>query len=381
MSQDFVNTGNSAKPGMSNGLENDYIANISRLSSSIISSLSAGVVAFDRDLKVLHANEQAWKMIDHSDSIDKSLAIGTDSNTWGQWSRILKSTVESGKNGEFQEVRYGLKGSEKLLDIVCAPLKDLDSGRLIGGTIVIRDVTEKANSDYQLSESERLAAIGKVAGKVAHELNNPMDGILRYISLASRIIDKGDSEKAVQYLEQSRIGLMRMVQIIGELLDFSRSTHYAFEYATVDKIASDALKAMESARGKTDITVINDCDHSIGAVKVMSLFQIFCNLIKNAVDAMGQKGKLRITIRCPEDTVSIEFRDSGPGLEKGQEKKIFEPFYTTKSYGKGTGLGLSICKDIIEKYGGTIVADNAENGGAVFTVQLPLSKQVVPQSE
>ena len=360
---------------------NTYKPSLSGLGESIISSLSVGVVAFDRKLKVIQANKKASKLIEINDYVDRSLASGTDSNIWNDWSAILKSTIESGQEGDFEAVKYRLEGVEKLLDLICTPLKDPETGKVIGGTIVIRDVTDKSNTEYQLSQSERLAAIGKVTGKVAHELNNPMDGILRYINLASRIIDKGDYEKASEYLDQGRAGLMRMVQIIAELLEFSRSTHYALEYATVDKIAAEAIKAMESSRGQVDISVIHDCKHTIGPVRMMSLFQIFCNLIKNALDAMGGKGKLVISIRCPEETVSIEFRDTGPGLSAGQEDRIFDPFFTTKSHGKGTGLGLSICKDIIEKYSGTITACNAERGGAVFTVQLPLTDQVVLRGE
>lgn len=356
-------------------------SDISGLGESIISSLSIGVVAFDRSLKVIQANKKASKLIEIGDYVDKSLAGGTDSNIWNDWSAILKTTIEDGLEGDFEAVKYRLNGDEKLLDLMCTPLKDPETGKVIGGTIIIRDVTDRANSEYQLSESERLAAIGKVTGKVAHELNNPMDGILRYISLASRIMDKGDCAKASEYLEQGRAGLMRMVQIIAELLEFSRSTHYALEYATVDKIAAEAIKAMESCRGEVDIRVTNNCGRSIGPVRVMSLFQIFCNLIKNAVDAMDGNGKLDICIRCPKETVSIEFRDTGPGLLVEQKDRIFDPFYTTKSQGKGTGLGLSICKDIIGKYGGTITACNAEQGGAVFTVQLPLSDQVIQQDE
>jgi signal transduction histidine kinase len=79
--------------------------------------------------------------------------------------------------------------------------------------------------------------------------------------------------------------------------------------------------------------------------------------------------------------VHIEFRDTGPGLAQGQAERIFDAFYTTKSHGKGTGLGLSICRDIIEKYGGTITAENVDGAGAVFTVELPLTKKVLQQDQ
>jgi len=353
----------------------------SDLGDSIVSSLSIGIVAFDRQLKIIRANTEAARLIELDDYIDKALAKGTDAQIWGDWKAFLASAFTTDVRGDFGAVKYVRQGQEKMLHIICTPLKDVRRGHVIGGTLVIQNITGRLDSEYRLARTERLAAVGKVAGKVAHELNNPMDGILRYISLASRVIDKGDYDKARQYLRQSRTGLMRMLQITGELLEFSRSTHSALEYAAVEKIAADAVRAMASGAGGVDIRIVRNCRRAVPPVKVMSLFQVFCNLIKNAIDAMEGTGRLVITISCPRDTVIVEFRDSGPGFAPEQAEKLFEPFYTTKANGKGTGLGLSICRDIIEKYGGRITARNAPEGGAVFTVQLPLTAAVVQQSE
>ncbi len=351
------------------------------LGESIISSLSIGVVAYDRHLRIIQANGEAGRLVALGDYVDESLARGTDARIWGNWKEFLQSVFEGDSNGDFGAVKYQYQGPEKVLHIVCTPLKNAGGREVIGGAVIIEDVTDRVDAEHQLAQTERLAAVGKVAGKVAHELNNPMDGILRYINLASRIIDKGDYDKAQEYLRQSRSGLMRMLHIIGELLEFSRSTHSAFEYAPVDKIAADAVRAMVSDSDGVDIQIVHDCERVIPPVTVMSLFQIFCNLIKNALDAMDGRGELVVTISCPDDTVVAEFRDSGCGFDPEEAEKIFEPFYTTKAHGKGTGLGLSICKDITEKYGGRITAENAPDGGGIFTVQLPLTRAVVQQPE
>ena len=111
-------------------------------------------------------------------------------------------------------------------------------------------------------------------------------------------------------------------------------------------------------------------------MKTGNLFQVFCNLIKNAVDAMPDGGELTIKTRLEsDDTVSIEFRDTGQGFPPEHSKMIFEPFFTTKGSGRGTGLGLAICEDIIEKYNGRITAQNAQTGGSIFTVYLPLPEK------
>lgn len=202
-----------------------------------------------------------------------------------------------------------------------------------------------------------------------------MDGILRYVNLAMRMLEGEGMEKPKEYLEQCRGGLMRMVRIIGELLEFSRSTYTVSEYASIGKIVDDAVRAMEARRESVDIEVVGKQSGGGGRFKVGNLFQVFCNLIKNAFDAMAGAGKLTITIARTGDGLQVSFCDTGPGIEAGKNEVLFEPFFTTKKEGRGTGLGLAICKDIIDKYGGTIMAGNAPGGGAVFTVCLPVSSQ------
>ena len=345
------------------------------LGESIIESLCPGIVAFDLDLKIIQANSKARELIDVGECIDQSLAGGTEQNVWGNWTELLKSVISAEQKGDFDAVKYNFKGQKKLLHIVCTPLKKTLTQKAIGGAIVIEDITDKVDIEHQLAQAEKLAAIGKVAGKVAHELNNPMDGILRYVNLALRVIDDGKLDKAKEYIRQSRCGLMRMVQIISELLEFSRSTYSAFESVPVDQVIADAIKSMESSTGQVKISVIRDYSDDSPRVRGSGLFQVFCNLIKNSVDAMDRKGLLKITIRCSDGRLSVEFQDTGPGVLPENTEKIFEPFFTTKSRGRGTGLGLAICKDIIEKYDGMITAENAPEGGSIFTVRLPTAAE------
>ena len=293
---------------------------------------------------------------------------------WGNWTKQLKDSIDSDSKAQFDLVKYSHNDKKGLLSIVCSPLKDTGSARVLGGTAVIEDVTQRVNVEHQLAQAERLASVGKVAGKVAHELNNPIDGILRYINLALRVMDTQDNAKASEYLQHSKQGLMRMVGIISELLEFSRFAHISFEPMAVDLVIDEALRVMESVTGDIQIQVIKDYTGKSPYVKGGNIFQVFCNLIKNASDAMGLAGKLVITIKKVSDGLSIRFLDNGSGFPPEQASRIFEPFFTSKGRGKGTGLGLAICKDIIEKYNGTITAKNAPNGGSVFIVKLPVTQ-------
>ena len=344
------------------------------LGESIFQSLPIGIVAFDSDLKILLANVQAAKLIELCDYIDKSLAKGTDDKIWQGWTQQLTSAISTGKPCRFDDVSYTSDGKTKLLRIACTPLDAAESAKNLGGIIVVEDVTERVNVQRRLANAERLAAVGKHASKVAHELNNPLDGILRYINLAMRIVEQENLVKPKEYLTQCRQGLMRMVQIVSELLEFSRSTYTPLEYAKVEQIVEDAVKTMESRAKAANISIVRNYTFGMPQVRSGNLFQVFCNLAKNALDAMPNGGELRIsTGPAGDDTVMIELRDTGTGFPPERTETIFEPFFTTKEGGKGTGLGLAICRDIVESCHGRITAENAPEGGSIFTVYLPVA--------
>jgi signal transduction histidine kinase len=344
------------------------------LGESILGSLPIGIIAFDSDLKILEANPQAIELIELGNYIDKSLAKGTDDRIWLGWTEQLTSAISTGKPCRFDEVSYTSTDKTKLLRIICAPLEETETAKQIGGIITIEDVTERINIERGLSNTERLAAVGKHASKVAHELNNPLDGILRYINLAMRIVEQENLQKPKEYLTQCRQGLMRMVQIVSELLEFSRSTYTPQEYVKIEQVIEDALKTMESRAEAADISIIRNYTFGLPQVRSGNLFQVFCNLAKNALDAMPKGGELRIsTYLTADDTIAAELRDTGTGFPPDSTDAIFEPFFTTKESGKGTGLGLAICRDIVESYHGRITAQNAPDGGSIFTVYLPVT--------
>lgn len=344
------------------------------LGKSIVQTLPIGVIVFDSDLKIIEANSQAAKLIKLCDFIDESLAKGADNpgEAGPGWNEQLRSVVSAGKTFEFDNINYTLNGKTKLLQIICTPLKNADTARILGGTVILEDITEKVDVQKQLANAEKLATVGKLVSKVAHELNNPMDGILRYINLAMRIIEEKQLEKPKEYLTQCRQGLMRMVQIVSELLEFSRSTYASLEYVELEQIIEDTLRTMDVRAETCNIRVSRNYSRGIPQIKNGNLFQVFCNLVKNAIESMPAGGQLSISTRLAADnTTVVEFRDTGTGLPIEHTDAIFEPFFTTKD--RGTGLGLAICKDIVERYHGRITAENASGGGSIFTVYLPIT--------
>ena len=263
----------------------------------------------------------------------------------------------------------------KLLRIVCTPLDKEKTATNLSGVILVEDMTEIVNIQKQLANAEKLASVGKLASKVAHELNNPLDGILRYINLTMRIVEQENLEKPQEYLKQCRQGLMRMIQIVSELLEFSRSTYAPLEYTAIEQIIEDAIKTIDAKAETSNIKILRNYKPGMPQICSGNLFQVFCNIAKNALDAMPDGGELRISTSLSADNmIIVKFRDTGTGFPLENSEAIFEPFFTTKEMGKGTGLGLAICRDIIEGYNGRITAENAPDGGSIFTVHMPSGK-------
>ncbi len=346
------------------------------LDESITQSLSVGIVAFSNNLRIIETNKAAEELLVESDNIDDALSLGNPDSDWPDWKSQLLSILELGQRCRYESIRYSNGRRNFLLDVVCVPLKDINGEDVIGGTIMLEDVTERVEMEKRLASSERLAAIGKVAGKVAHELNNPMDGILRYINLAQRVIETNEIDKANEYLENCKNGLHRMSKVIDELLEFSRNQDGGEEYRDLNQTVDDAIKTMQPHLELTNTVIEKNYDTTIGKIKCGSLFQVFCNLIKNAADAIDSEGKIVInTIKDDQIGIIVEFIDNGHGIEEKHLKSIFEPFFTTKKHGRGTGLGLSICQDIINKHGGSITAFNNADCGSTFKITLPLSQE------
>jgi len=343
----------------------------SHIAETLIHNLPLGVVVFDAQLKIVDRNPLAQKVLAQGSDIAQVLAAGDSQAVEPPWQQRLSETLNSRETATFENVPYLQSDYLYTLRIICTPLIRQDSQKLSGGVLLIEDDSYKALMQQDLASAERMAAMGKMAARVAHELNNPLDGILRYINLALRVADENQQQQAARYMRQSRKGLLRMVQIISELLEFSRSTYSAFEEADINKIVEDAVKAMEAQATDNQVEIIRHYAPDMPNVRSGNLFQVFCNLIKNAIDAMAQGGQLEVKTSTTEKKTTIQFSDTGIGLNKEAREKLFEPFFTTKETGKGTGLGLAICKDIIERYNGQLYAENRLEGGAIFTVSIP----------
>ncbi len=287
-----------------------------------------------------------------------------------------------------------IAGATSTWDIHLRPLhtateREAESAAPAGFIITLTDVTTIIELERQLAAHERLLSIGRLAAKVAHELNNPLDGILRYLGLARRlVVTEGTAAaegaggppipastgKVAAYLDEARAGLMRMAKIIRELLEFSRRSPGGAEELRVNDVVEQAIRAVSPRADDQGVLIAADFqDRDMPVLPGGRLLQVCLNLLKNALDAMPRGGRMMISTGVVGDEVVLRFADTGPGLP-ADASRIFEPFHTTKPQGEGTGLGLAICKDIVEGMGGGIEASRGEEAGAVFTVRIPRAR-------
>jgi two-component system NtrC family sensor kinase len=209
---------------------------------------------------------------------------------------------------------------------------------------------------------------------VAHEINNPLAGILIYAELLQRELanDAAHRENIEVIINQT----MRCQQIVRRLLDFSRQSLGEQKLFDANDIIHRCVELISHQAFFHDITVIQELDPFLPQIvgDPGQLQQVFSNLLLNAADAMNGQGRITITSRpTPQrDGIILTFTDTGCGIAPEIRDKIFEPFFTTKSPGKGTGLGLSIVYGVIQRHGGTITADSPRGKGTTFTIRMPL---------
>jgi two-component system NtrC family sensor kinase len=227
----------------------------------------------------------------------------------------------------------------------------------------------------QLLQSEKMSAVGQLIAGVAHELNNPLTAILGYAQLLE---SEGLADRAQDYVRKLFKQAQRTHRVVQNLLSFARQRKSQKEQVDLRKVLDETLTLREYDMKVSNITVERDIDANTPNADAdpHQMEQVFLNIINNALDAMmesGSGGKLRVKVYPKDKFVCVEFRDSGPGIQ--DPKRIFDPFYTTKSIGKGTGLGLSICYGIVKEHGGDIIAHNHAEGGAVLEVRVPVAGQ------
>jgi len=239
----------------------------------------------------------------------------------------------------------------------------------------IRIRKELENTQVQLLQAEKMASLGKLAAGVAHQINNPLGGIILFAKL---ILEEYDLvEGAKKDLERILRDADRCRNIVKELLEFTRQTRHLMQPCDLNRALKQTLFLLESQALFQNIEVQEALSETLPMVTsdAQQMNHLFMNIILNAVQAMEGKGVLTLKTEAyrNRNRVCIEISDTGPGIPDDVLPNLFDPFFTTKEEGKGTGLGLSLAYNIVENHGGIIKAQNSPDGGASFLIELPLT--------
>ncbi len=224
----------------------------------------------------------------------------------------------------------------------------------------------------QLAHTEKMAAVGTLAAGVAHEVSNPLAGILGCLENLEE--DPDDEEMRGRYLGLIRDGLQRIERTIQNLLDFSRPRKMTLEPTSINHNLRHVVELAEYQLRKNGIEVVMDLTPEDPPVLAdhFQMEQLFLNLVLNAVQAMPDGGRLTLATRVSRGELVAEILDTGTGIDAAIRDRIFDPFFTTREVGEGTGLGLAVSDSIVRAHGGTIEVESEPGRGTVFRVRLPL---------
>ena len=292
-------------------------------------------------------------------------------------SRHLQETLDMSAKQVYEVEIMSGHGELRSVLVSVAPLMN-DAGGQQGVLGIARDITERKQLEQQVQNSERLASIGQLAAGVAHEINNPLGGILNCLYN----IRKGTltPERAQEYLHFMEDGLQRVQRIVRQLLDFSQQRELELALADLHPILDRVVVLTEHVFVERHAVLKKHYDETLPQLLVdgAMIEQVVMNLVLNAVQSLQQGGYVRLETRRHEDVCEIVVEDNGCGIASKVRPHIFDPFFTTKGTGEGTGLGLSVSLGIVQRHGGEMLVESEEGKGTRFMVRLPLVRSRMP---
>jgi PAS domain S-box-containing protein len=348
-----------------------------RLLANIEHFSADAIIGLDTDRHIISWNQGAYMMFGWTEDeiIGKSTFTIIPDDKRKEADEVLDVVMEKGFVKDLETRRKTKSGLILDVSLTMTAIKD-DTGSIIGFSAIIKDITDQKKMESALVQSERLAATGKLAASIAHEINNPLYGIRSCLNHVLNIEDKNLID--TQFIRLAIKETDRIAELIRNMKTFYMPTEGKVQEIDINEILRDVFafnrKYLEENKVRLEFRE-GACPCVQGVPE--QLKQVFVNLITNAVEAMPQGGFLTVTTEAGHDDriVNIIFTDTGVGIVQDDLPRIFEMFYSKKPHVKGVGLGLSVSYGIIKRHGGKIDVESEEGKGSSFKVILPVKTE------
>lgn len=345
--------------------------------AAIVESSEDAILSKDLTGRITSWNHAAERLFDYTpdEIIGKSVLLLIPAELRAE-EQVTLDRVRQGERVEhYETVRVRRDGARLDVAIAVSPIKD-ETGTVIGASKIVRNISERKRMERSLLQAEKLAASGRMAATIAHEINNPLEAILNLIFLAKA--NSGEAAEVESYLTTAESELIRLTHIAKQTLGFYRETAHA-KYISLAGIVEDALRIYGPRLIHADVSL----DTAIESQRLLpmkrgEIMQVISNLLSNAIAAMPQGGRLKVRVQdfvdSGRDGILFSVEDTGTGIEEENLKKIFEAFFTTRD-AVGTGIGLWVARQFVEGHGGSISVESSTDPsrhGTRMSVFLPV---------
>jgi PAS domain S-box-containing protein len=351
--------------------------------AAIVDSADDAIVSKDLHGIVQTWNEGARRTFGYTaeEMIGQSILRLIPEDMYPEEDEILSKIRRGERTEHYETVRRRKDGERIQVSVTISPIRD-ETGRVIGASKIARDISDRKRMERLLIDAEKLAANGRMAASIAHEINNPLESLMNLIYLARQNTE--ESTKTYEYLATAEEELERVSQIARQTLGYYRDTGRPTSLC-LHKLVQNVLTVYQSKLISSNIAVDANFDDTREiVVRKGEMLQVFSNVIANAIDAMDRGGTLTIRTaiakRGQSEGVEVTICDTGSGIDAAHLERVFEPFFTTKRE-IGTGVGLWVARQLIGKRGGEISMTSSVEPGASGTqvsIFLPFELQTAP---
>ena len=342
--------------------------------AAIVESSDDAIISKDLNGIITSWNEAATRILgyDPDEIVGQSVLTLIPEELQSQEPVIL-SRIRAGERIEhFDTIRRSKSGQLLDVSLTISPIKD-DTGTIVGASKILRDISSRKRIETSLIQAEKIAATGRMAATIAHEINNPLEAVLNLLYLLRQQVT---STEGKTYLSTAEIELTRVAHIAKQTLGYYRE-HTSAVSASISQLTEHALTVYSPRCSAFAISIERHLDSNVKlTIRRGEMMQVISNLIANAISAMPEGGKLVVSVsdvEAPSPGVALTIEDNGVGIPKENLDRVFEAFFTTRTV--GTGIGLFVARQFVEGHGGSIRIESSidpQTHGTKISVFLPL---------